>query len=776
MLKVVNGNYSQKNWREEYKLMRHRPALFRDYSATSGLVRLALLVALCGAAPLPAQQQNGTAQPHGRRSLAARAATSPPTLDGRLDDAAWLEAPVAGGFTQKEPAEGQPASEATEVRVVYTPTTLYIAVLCADSNPAGIRGSERRRDGDLSGDDTVSIVLDTFHDHRNAFLFRTNSLGTEYDALISDEGKTINDSWDERWEVAAAVSEKGWAVEFAIPFKSVRVAEPEGHGKLTFGLDVQREIRRKNEIAIWNDWHRGFLLEHISMSGHLTGLEGIETGLRLRVKPYVLGGFSQFRDRLRPAPAAPMFRTVTTNASNIGIEDLKLRLTPSLTADLTYNTDFAQSDVDALQITLDRFPLFFPEKREFFQEGSGIFDIGTASRGTTATLRLFHSRTIGLSPRDRRPVDIIGGGRITGKVGGFSVGLLNVQTEGFRSDRETIPASNYSVARIRHDVFSRSTIGAFVLNREKGGAADYNRVYGSDAILTFARHFTTDAFFAKSDEPGRSTWAWSANAKWDSDFFLLGMEYLSIDPGFRSDMAFIRRADYHRFSPQIAFRPRPNISWIRQMEISGSWDYQMNASNQVVRRIDKYAFQVFFQDGGLFRAIPFDYEFDRVERAFEVVPGVVVPAHPYQWNVYVLRYQSSPKRRYFVNLDMSHRYGYYKGNLVKFQTDHNFKINAQSSVEASYEAFVASIPGGDFTQHVLNLTANYALNNQWLTSTTLQWDNIDRFGGVHFRLNYIFRPGDDFFLIYDEGRQVGGPNRGEKNRSLQAKFTYSFDY
>ncbi len=724
----------------------------------------------------PASLSSTTA--HGHRSVTAHAVASPPVIDGKLEDDVWQQAAVSAGFIQKEPAEGQPVTEATEVRVIYTPTTLYIGVFCADSNPAGIRGSERRRDGDLAGDDTVSVVLDTYHDHRNAFLFRTNSLGTAYDALISDEGKTVNTSWDERWEVSSAVSERGWSVEFAIPFKSVRVSESDSAngGKLTWGLDIQRDIRRKNEIAIWNDWRRGFQLENISQSGHLSGIEGIETGLRMRIKPYVLGGFSQVVDRLRPAPAAPVFRTVTKNASDIGIEDLKIRLTPSLTADLTYRTDFAQSDVDALQVNLDRFPLFFPEKREFFQEGSGIFDIGTASRGTTATLRLFHSRTIGLTPRDRRPVPIIGGGRITGKLGGFSVGLLNVQTEAFRSDRENILASNYSVARLRRDIFSRSTIGAFIMNREKGGSADYNRIYGSDAIFTFAQHFTADGFFAKSDEPSRSTWAWSANARWDSDFFLLGLEYVSLDPGFRGDMAFIRRADYHRLGPQIAFRPRPNIPWVRQLEISGTWDYQMNASNNVVRRIDKYITQVFFQDGSLIRIIPFDYEFDRVERDFEIVPGVVVPAHPYQWNVYVLRYQSSSKRRYWANIDFSHRYGFYTGNMYKLQTVHNFKLNAQSSLEVDYEIDKASLPGGDFTQHALNFAVNYALNNRWLTSTTFQLDNIDHFAGLHFRLNYIFRPGDDFFLIYDEGRETGGINRGEKNRSLQAKFTYSFDY
>ncbi|HWP84782.1 MAG TPA: DUF5916 domain-containing protein, partial [Terriglobia bacterium] len=508
---------------------------------------LAVMGLLFAAPKLSAQSAAGNgAETHGHQTIHAVRAESLPVVDGDLSDPAWLEAPVVTGFTQKEPLEGQPATEPTEVRVIYSATTLYVGVVCADSGPAGILASERRRDGDLSGDDTIMLVLDTFHDHRNAFAFATNPLGTQWDALETDEGRTENKSWDERWEVATRRTEAGWTAEFAIPFKSVRV--PETDNGMVWGIDVERKIRRKNELAYLNNYRRGFPMTAMSHAGHLTGLTGIETGLRLRIKPYLTAGFAHTTDRAfsdlceSNDPQQAATGSLRCNASDVGIEVLKYRITPSLTADMTWNTDFAQADVDDVQVNLDRFPLLYPEKREFFQEGAGIFDFGRAGAATTS-MQLFHSRQIGFSPR-RRPVPIVGGGRITGRIGGTTLGLMNVQTEALPI--ENIPASNYSVARVKRDVLARSTVGAFFLNREAGGSSDYNRVLGMDAAFTFYRYLKIDGFFAHSAEPEEEgKWVYSSSVAWDSDRFLLGVDWLAIDPGFRDDLGFIRRSDIH---------------------------------------------------------------------------------------------------------------------------------------------------------------------------------------------------------------------------------------
>jgi hypothetical protein len=735
--------------------------------------KLGVAMLLACAATRAGAQGNGAPglATHGRKVATAVRTEYPVVVDGRLE-AAWEQFPAAADFLQKEPREGEPATERTEFRVLYDATTLYIAVQCFDANPAGIIANERRRDGNLGGDDTVTVVLDTFHDHRNAFLFRTNPLGTQYDAQVTDEGRTVNLTWDERWEVSAQRDAAGWTAEFAVPFKSLRVQESDNG--MVWGIEVERVIQRKTESSYWNAYRRGFLLENTSQAGHLNGIENIETGLRLRVKPYLLAGFTQTVRRQPPLEFGERLRTVTKNASDVGIEVMKYRFTPSLTADLTWNTDFAQSDVDDVQVNLERFPQLFPEKREFFQEGAGIFDFGPVGRGVRSNLRLFHSRQIGLSPQ-RRPVPIIGGGRITGNLQGFTLGLLNVQTEAFPAEK--LPASNYGVARLKRNIFSRSFVGAFLLNREIAGSSDFNRVYGMDALFTFYEHLTADAFFARSDEPEHdSKWAYSASAKWDSDSFLLGMDYLSLDPDFRDDIGFVRRTDLQRLLPTIAFRPRPRVSWIRQLEFSGSWDYQMDTRNRLIARVDKYGFQAWFQDGGSFEIYPFVYQLDRVDEPFEISDGVIVPAGDHQWNVVDMSYTFSPRRRISGVIDLGRRYGYYGGNMNKLTFRPLLKVNENFSVETQYEIDDASLPGGDFTQHAVNFRLNYAFNNQWLTSTTLQYDHLDDFFGFHFRLNYIFRPGDDFFLIYTEGRQVDGDHTGEKDRSVQAKLTYSFDF
>ncbi|MCH8267043.1 MAG: carbohydrate binding family 9 domain-containing protein [Acidobacteria bacterium] len=715
--------------------------------------------------------QEGT---HGKRSITAMRTELPVVLDGIPDEPAWQQAPVSLGFVQKDPHEGEPSTERTEFRILYTETTLYIGIICYDSGAEGIRATERRRDNELVNDDTVSIVLDTFHDHRNAFLFRTNPLGAQYDALITDEGNDLNENWDETWDVVSQINPAGWTVEFAIPFKSLRLSED---AVQRWGIDLERVIRRKNEQAYWNGFHRGFNLENLSQAGHLEGLENIETGLRLRVKPFTVAGFQHSAN-----PDDSTFR----NTSDIGIEVMKYRITPGLTADVTWNTDFAETEVDDQQVDLERFPLFFPEKREFFQEGAGIFDFGIANQEGRRELRLFHSRRIGLSPR-RQEVPILAGGRITGKLQGFTLGMLNVQTEALPS--ENIPVSNYSVLRVKRDVLSRSTVGGFLLNREMGGNSDYNRIYGLDGKFVFRRYLTLDGFLAKSAEPGvNDNWVVSAKAKWDSDFLQTGMEYFSIDPNFRNDLGFIRRTDVRRFSPFFAVSPRPNIRGVRQMLFSARWDTLFDHNNRLIRRVDHYVVTMTFQSGDHIRSTPLHYNFDRVEEPFEISPGVTVPAGDYTWGVWSVSFRANPGRTLSGRIAFTQRYNYYGGNIYVWGIAPVLKLTEDLSFIVDYDINVGTLPGGSFTDHTVNTRINYNFNNQWLTSTTLQYNNTDSFLGFNFRLNYIFRPGDDFFLVYNEGRRalfeeidnverrVTGVFDGQRDRSLQLKLTYSFDF
>jgi hypothetical protein len=738
-----------------------------------------LALSLLGALVPPGLSQGRVATDgatHGKKRIRAVRTELPVTVDGNLDEPVWQAAEVSLGFLQRDPREGEESSERTEFRVLYSPTTLYIGVICYDSEAGGIRATERRRDNSLENDDTIALVFDTFHDHRNAFLFRTNPLGAQYDALITDEGRTVNQEWDEKWDVAAQITPAGWIAEFAIPFKSLRVYEENGAG---WGLDLERVIRRKNEFSYWNNFRRGFKLESLSQAGHLEGLNEVVTGLRLRIKPYLLGGFSRFSDASR---------TVTRNASDAGIEVLKYRLTPSLTADLTWRTDFAQTEVDDQQINLDRFPLFFPEKREFFQEGAGIFDFGNAyGEGTFAPpdVKLFHSRRIGLSPR-RQPVPIVGGGRITGRLQGFTLGLLNVQTEALPS--EGILPSNYGVVRVKRDVLARSSIGAFLLSREQGGTTDHNRVYGADANFVFLRYLTLTGFLAQSSSPGvrGDNWTTGGSVGWDSDFLLLQTSWATVDPNFRDDLGFVLRPNIRKISPQLFLRPRPNIPHVRQLAFRFRTDYIMNQNNQLETRVHHAGFDVFFQNGAALTWLP-HATFDTIRDPFRIRPGVVIPPGTYSWWHSGVRFRSNPARPFSYEINYEPNFGYYKGGFLQaYGFRPRVKISEQFSVEADYRFNRASLPspfcvdpsadGCDFTDHNLNTRINYNFNNQWLTSTIIQYNNTENFLGFNFRLNYIFRPGDDLFLVYNEGRRVGGLLDGEKDRIVQAKLTYSFDY
>ena len=744
------------------------------------LLFLYALVSLSGHAQISTLNATRT---HGRKTITAVRTELPVTLDGNLDEPAWQAARISLGFVQKDPQEGEPSTERTEFRVLYTATTLYIGIVCYDSNAGGILATERRRDDSLRNDDTLSIVLDTFHDHRNAFLFRTNPLGTQYDALITDEGRDINENWDEQWDVASQINPAGWMAEFAIPFKSLRVSEDDVQN---WGLDLERVIRRKNEFSYWNSFQRGFDLENVSQAGHLEGLEEIETGLRLRIKPYLLGGF--VNERPIPGTTDPS-RSKTRNTSDAGIEVLKYRITPSLTADVTWNTDFAQTEVDDQQVNLDRFPLFFPEKREFFLEGAGVYEFGTVlGEGSRAILKLFHSRQIGFSPK-RQPVPILAGGRITGKFQGLTLGLLNVQTEALLS--EGIPASNYGVLRVKRDVLSRSTVGGFLINREKAGSSDFNRVYGLDANFVFFQHLTIDGLLAKSSSPGVTddNLVSAGSVIWDSDLLVLETTWLAVDREFRDDVGFIPRKNIHHIAPGITFLPRPNSRLIRQWRFSLRSDYTMNQNNELETRLNHHTIEIRFQNGDNWAFNPHS-RLERLEEPFEIRPGVVILPGTYSWWYPGMRFSGNPARRLSGGASWQWHRGFFGGELHNFRINPRLRLTEQLSVETGYDLNKARFPAGTysdvegnfpdqdgtFTDHVVNARVNYNFNNQWLTSTTIQYNSADSFLGFNFRLNYIFRPGDDFFLVYNEASRVGGLLDGQRDRTLQAKFTYSFDF
>ncbi len=686
-----------------------------------------------------------------------------PTLDGVLDDAVWSEVSPITAFRQRDPSEGEPPSEPTQVWIVYTSEALYFGFRCYDSQPSQIVSTERRRDQDLTKDDSVAILLDTFHDHRNAFLFRTNPLGTQFDAMVTDEGRNINTSWDEKWQAEASRSEEGWTAELMIPFKSLRMG-PQGE----WGLEMERLIRRKNEAAYWNTYSRDFKFEDVSQAGQLSGLEEASQGLRWRIKPFGLAGFEQ----------SPNSRdeTVTHNLSDIGLELMKFRPTPALTLDVTVNTDFAQTEVDDVIANVTRFPLFFPEKREFFLEGAGIFEFGTGlGVGGSRDFILFFSRRIGLSPKGD-PIPVLGGAKLTGRIGPYTLGVLDMQTE----SELGIQGSNSGVLRVKRNLFERSSIGAMFTNRQSSADNDFNRVFGIDGNFVFARNLNLSSFLVKSKTAGVSEDDWSAFGRilWDSDFLLLRAEHLLVQRNFKADLGFVPRSDQRRSSLQFSVRPRPDSDFIRQWVIRTRLDYTQNQEGKQESMVYHYfTTETYFEAGDRIQ-LDFHRNFERLFDPFLIRPEITIPVGSYRswatlftWDGALHRKIAGPGLLSYI-----YEWGFFGGNRAELRVKPQIKLSDSLSFDVVYALDDVNLPFGDFTSHVINTRMNYAFTNKWLTSTTGQYSNLDNLVNFRFRLNYIYRPGDDIFIIYNEGRNLDDLQQGLLGRSIVLKWTRSFDF
>jgi len=695
-------------------------------------------------------------QDSGTRELVAVRVQEPPVLDGVLDEAVWGSAPRSEPFKQKEPTEGQDASESTYVRVLYTENSLFFGIVCLDSSPTEVVATELRRDGDLRKDDSIWILIDSFHDHRNAFLFATNSLGTQYDALIINEGEETNVGWDEAWTVASHQNDGGWSVELEIPFDILRLSDPD-QGT---GLEFQRVIRRKNEFVFWNSWDRDFRFEEVSRAGHLVGLEDIEVAHRGRLKGYLLGG------------AGERGQEGWENRSDAGIDDFKWRVTPTLTADLTLNTDFGEVEVDAQQanFTSPRDQLFFPEKREFFLEGTGFFDFSARINENrfTTTFQNFFSRRIGLS-EDNQRIPILGGAKLTGKVGAFSIGALNMQTQ----KEGNIGGDNYSVLRVRQDLFSRSSVGGIFTNRSGNG--NFNRTAGVDTRLLLLNKLALEGFFIRSATPGveGEEDAYHAKAYWRTDLWDLGAGHLTLEPNFNAEMGFAGRFNNRKSIADITFKPRPDISWLRQIELRAFYEYFTTADNVVAQKVGHYPVVFEFENGDSFR-VARHTRFDRLTRPLQLAPGVEIPPGDYHGVSWSFTYTVDPSRPLAGSVRYAYQGDYFGGTRAYWLIGPQWKPTPSLIVDLDYDFEDIRLPQKQFYSHIVNLGINYSLSTRLITSTVLQYNNLEKIKGVNFRLNYIYRPGDDLFIVFRDIRNQLNPEFSD--RAILVKFTRSFDF
>jgi hypothetical protein len=700
--------------------------------------------------------------------LAATRVSAPIQMDGLLDEADWAQAEFISEFLQKDPQEGAPASEKTEVMLLYDTGNLYIGVRCFDSDPGGIRATELRRDNELESDDTFEVILDTQHDHRNSYLFRINPLGTLHDSTITNEGQSSNSDWNERWEAKTRISEEGWFAEIRIPFSALRFA---GGDQIVWGINFHRSIKRKNEDVFWTAHNRNFDFTEVSRAGHLMGLSDIQ-GFTLRVKPYVTSGASRTLDDGVYG---------TEQLTDAGIEVAKYLITPQFALDLTVNPDFAQADVDEAQVNLTRFGLFFPERREFFQEGAGIFEFGSSGDFFGPELLLFNSRRIGLSD-DREEIPIYGGAKLTGKQGPLELGFLNMQTRRSESD---LAGQNFMVGRAKMDVLARSYIGTMFTRNTAGATGPAGKTVGFDAGFVFLENLELEGFLAWNDAFNATSeeWAGSAEMEWESDLYSFNLSHLSIQENFLPQMGFVGRAEegwkgVQHSTAGATYSPRPGAYGIRQFNFSVGAEYFANQEGLLDTRESELGVGADFESGEEL-SVEYSRNFERLLRPQRFREGdeVVATLAPgdYAWQDVRLMFDTFEGRPVSASLGMELG-EFYNGTATSAELSAEWRPTPNLSFEPELEWNRISLPGfRPFTATELNTQVNYSFNQEWLTRTTFLLNSQDQEYSMNVRLNYIYRPENDLFIVYNETRSYG--DQGSLlNRAFIVKLTYSFDF
>lgn len=694
---------------------------------------LALLLAVAiGAPPAAAQAPEAVAA---RGTARAVRVQERPDIDGRLDEGFWAGIAPVTGFRQWEPVEGGDPSESTEVRIAYDEHALYFGVLLRDSDPSAIRRSILQREGRIDQDDRFIICLDTYHDGRNAYVFELNPFGTQGDALISDESMTLDDwNWEGVYESEARITDDGWVLEVAVPFTTIRfsdAAEP------TMGLAFYRSIRRKNEELTWPHIPQRFRsgIFQVSQYATLTGLSGLRRGRYAEVKPFAIAGAQKLAGR-----------EDTDILDDVGV-DAKVSLGPNLTADLTWNTDFAQVEADNVQVNLTRFNLFFPEKREFFLERAGLFAFG-AARET----ELFFSRTIGLANPIR------GGGRLTGQVGPLSVGALSLRTEAADVGGESLPGAWNSVARVRADVLPRTTLGGMVTSFEQ--ADGHNRAAGVDAEARFwgssslllwgARVWDSDGL-----APGESAFAGQAELVLRNDRWFFEATRTVIGEAFLPALGFVPRPDQKRWGGQLGFTPRfQGSTWARQLSLFVAGNHITDMDGAKESHFRRVQGRMSFQTG--------DFANLEVSERFErLVAPASIQGRELGEGDYTFRFASGGLRtnesRTFSGSVSASVGDFWSGTRSNLDAGLTWKTGPHLTLGwgASFNDISLPVADGDFTTRVLSLDVLAALSRKLFANALLQWDDVSRTFQGNVRVDWIHTPGSDLFLVLDTGYFTG---------------------
>src|SRR5882672_1451303 len=705
---------------------------------------------------------------HLEKRLTAVRAVGAITLDGALDEPAWAEAPIANGFIQNDPREGNPATYDTDVRILYTDDALYFGVFAHDMEPSKIIVSDLKKDFNVGSSDGFRIVLDTFHDARNAYQFATNPAGAKWDSQMANEGRDNNSNWDGIWDVKTTITETGWVAEIWIPFRTLKFGEADPQ---VWGINFERKLRRLNEDSYWSPIPRIYDAQRVSLAGTLEGLRGLHAGKNIRVKPYALTSGSRVTTR----PTAGDFQ---------GGIDVKYGVTSGLVWDFTVNTDFSQVEADEQQVNLTRFNLFFPEKRDFFLENQGIFsfgddrnnggggNFGAGRTNQIQDMRMFFSRRIGLSD-DGQALPILGGTRLSGRQGAYSVGALNIQ----QREHGGVPPTNFTSLRLRRDVLANSDVGAVLLDKEVMGPA-FNRVAGVDANFRFG-NLTMNGLAAKTFSPAGdvigtgSDLTTRANAEYRNRQWRFSGRYTTIGERFNDELGFIPRTGVNEMNVNVNRTLRPN--WLPRTvrELMPHWVLvQSNRADGrgLDLRQQDFHFAINFANGSFLEpGANTNLEVIRTPFTLNGSRGVKIPDGRYEYTEYFVTYRANDASRASmgVRYSIGKFYGGYKHGYAVGPT---FRPNEKFNASLTMQLNDISLPTASYLSTLATSRLNYNFNTKVFVNALLQYNTDSHQLSSNIRFNIIHRPLSDFFFVYNEHRDE---HTGLlQDRSLIAKMTY----
>jgi len=703
----------------------------------------------------------------GNATMRAVRIARPIDLDGRLDDEVYETIPPVSDFIQQFPREGEPASEQTEVWIMFDDDTLYIAGRCYDSQPERAIANELRRDhNNIFQGDNITVVFDTFYDRRNGFFFQTNQLGAVRDQAISEGQQLV--AWNTVWNVRSVQTSEGWTFEMAVPFKSLRYRRP---GPQVWGINFRRLVKWKNETSLLTSMPASYGVGGVSQmhqAGTLVGLETPGLAKNIEIKPYLVTSLTTDQTAREPFENDP--------SGAVGV-DMKYGLTSSLTADVTVNTDFAQVEEDLQQVNLTRFSLQFPEKRDFFLEGQGIFAFGDRARvaaGSDVPL-LFFSRRIGLASGQSIPVRV--GGRVTGKVGAFDIGLLNIQTGKKKTsdDRVIAVPTNFSVLRIKRDVWGRSSIGVIATQRtETSGGDGRNFAAGFDALLRFSDEATLTGYYARTKTPDVSRDDASYRMRFDyvADRYGFIGEHLLVGEEFNPEVGFLRRENFRKSFVQGRFSPRPaKHPVIRKLGWIGAIEYVTDAAGSVTEnRTYTGNFDLEFHSSDL-AGLDFIHDTEFLPADFEISPGIEVPTGRYTSDTVRGSYTLGQQRK--VSGTTTASWGtFYEGTRVETTYRGRVGFSPRLSIEPSVTLNWVSLPFGDFTAQIVSSRVIITPSPRMSIAGLVQVNAANDTVSSSVRLRWEYTPGSELFLVYSDGRDTAsGTPIGLLNRSLAFKVT-----